>query len=605
MLTPNVAGKAARRRCLGAWLRWSFAYLGLHSRPISDDFCHLGAALQLNLLDYLLYWRGTVVASFSDKAIFYALGPLGLDAVKLFPALLLASWALGAAGLVDAYLAIPEYHAPSPANCAVAGGAAGNAAVANGLYYQTALFWFSATAKYSAPLVLLTPFPLLLLHAASRPLSRPRLAFIQLAGGVWCFLLAGFSETFAIVLLIGLIVAMRAILIAAHGRSRSHCVQILAAGILGVAACAAIMVTAPAIGNRLASEQNWNAQVMQQMPLEVLTGAGQILLDRIISSEAFAGFAMLLAAGVFVSLFAYDPPGGRASAAFQLRRNPLVFCLLVQLLLLPLLWTHQSDVAAIFGRFSPAYAVVVGINLFLACLLALILRRREQVNLLLQQRERLAFSGALAIMLLLFALTQFRSIHWRAYIYLYISCHSLLFATAALAAGQLRIRKARALIAIICTLHVITWIAAVAVALILSMISGRDIMRTFTFAAYLNAWLGLVWGLYLGFTLRSIGDDTSRRFRSAMQVSAALVVVTILGGIVVAQLKLVPSLQRFAREFDARHAEILRLRQAGERRIIVPPYSFDLERHLQVIPMDGHRCPLEYYDVDIINLTTQ
>ena len=436
MLTPNVAVKAAPAAvvalCLGPLL--AFAYLGLHSRPIADDFCHLGSALQLNMWDYVLFWRGTIVASFGDKTIFYALGSLGLDAAKLVPALLLASWTLSAAALLThllRLLGLERHRRPIALSVA----ALIVAATAYGLYTEQALFWFSAIAEYSAPLVLLTPFPLLLLHAASRPLSRPRLAFIQLAGGVWCFLLAGFSETFAIVLLIGLIVAMRAILIAAHGRSRSHCVQILAAGILGVAACAAIMVTAPAIGNRLASEQNWNAQVMQQMPLEVLTGAGQILLDRIISSEAFAGFAMLLAAGVFVSLFAYDPPGGRASAAFQLRRNPLVFCLLVQLLLLPLLWTHQSDVAVILGRFSPAYAVVVGINLFLACFLALILRRREQVNLLLQQRERLAFSGALAIMLLLFALTQFRSIHWRAYIYLYISCHSLLFAKAALAAG--------------------------------------------------------------------------------------------------------------------------------------------------------------------------
>ena len=52
-----------------------FAYLGLHSRPMSDDHCHILTADRLNLLDYLLYWRDHVDGSFSDYMVRDLLGP--------------------------------------------------------------------------------------------------------------------------------------------------------------------------------------------------------------------------------------------------------------------------------------------------------------------------------------------------------------------------------------------------------------------------------------------------------------------------------------------------------------------------------------------------
>ena len=77
-----------------------FAYLGLHSRPMSDDYCHILTAGRLNFLDYLLYWRAHVDGSFSDYIVRDLLGPLGFEVTRLFPAIVIGVWLLSTAALL-------------------------------------------------------------------------------------------------------------------------------------------------------------------------------------------------------------------------------------------------------------------------------------------------------------------------------------------------------------------------------------------------------------------------------------------------------------------------------------------------------------------------
>ena len=77
-----------------------FAYLGLHSRPMSDDYCHILTAGRLNLLDYILYWRDHVDGSFSDYVVRDLLGPLGFEITRLFPAIVIGVWFVSTAALL-------------------------------------------------------------------------------------------------------------------------------------------------------------------------------------------------------------------------------------------------------------------------------------------------------------------------------------------------------------------------------------------------------------------------------------------------------------------------------------------------------------------------
>ena len=52
----------------------------------------------------------------------------------------------------------------------------------------------------------------------------------------------------------------------------------------------------------------------------------------------------------------------RRSNQLTLASTPLWFCLFVQLLFVPILWTHVSDLPQVAGRFSYAFATVVAAN---------------------------------------------------------------------------------------------------------------------------------------------------------------------------------------------------------------------------------------------------
>ena len=64
--------------------------------------------------------------------------------------------------------------------------------------------------------------------------------------------------------------------------------------------------------------------------------------------------------------------------------------------------------------------------------------------------------------------------------------------------------------------------------------------------------------------------------------------------------RLIPSLQRYAAEWDERHQYILDQRDAGVREITVKPLSFNLARHVRAAQIHMHECPWEYYGVDKI-----
>ena len=111
---------------------------------------------------------------------------------------------------------------------------------------------------------------------------------------------------------------------------------------------------------------------------------------------------------------------------------------------------------------------------------------------------------------------------------------------------------------------------------------GTIYPRSITNSVALLAIAGLSCGFYLGYLLRRAiasarrTDDWLRRF-----VAGGLAVALLsFGGVVALQLRLAPDFATYAREFDARHQRIERLRDSGERVIEVQPFSFDMSRYI-------------------------
>ncbi|MCY4147616.1 MAG: hypothetical protein OXF90_14285 [Chloroflexi bacterium] len=357
------------------------------------------------------------------------------------------------------------------------------------------------------------------------------------------------------------------------------------------------MLSAPGLNERAESITR-HPVVAGRSVQHTLSLAGTAWLDHISDPTALASFTLMLAAGLLVALVFARPAKTQTTSLGRIARKPLLFILAIQLPLLPLLWSHHSDYPSILGRFSMGYFVVIAINAALLIGVALLLWQRRRIESILIRHAHIVPCAALAIILLLFTLTQIRIIHWRANTYLWASIHSLLVVLAWQLSLTCRSSTVARRFAVgIGSLYVIAWLGTAVVAFAVYFYSKEDILRTYTYLAHLNAWSGLIWGAFLGYLLNAVSGR--HKWLKVGSLAAALWLgYTIVAG----NLALLPKFQQYAREFDARHAHISELRQAGQRQFVFAPLSFDLPRYMSVAPFDTHHCPLFYYDIDEIDI---
>ena len=572
-----------------------FAYLGMHSRPLSDDHCHIYSAKQLDFLEYLIYWRGRIDGSYSDYMVRSLLSPLDTEVTKLFPSILIGVWILSTSALLAKglkLLCVQRYRRV----IALILSMQLVTAICSGLYSEMALYWYAASVKYSAPMVSLTLFLLLLLHAARGPLGRRKKQLITLAGGLLCFISAGFAETLSIALFVSLSVLLSAL----WARSRSVYFQrwfpILVASLFAVIASMLVMITAPGVADRMSKMPNWNPKLVSLTNEDRLIQTWNTMLDRIADPAVFAGFGLLLAAGVILGLHMARPNRDKSCAQPQGARGILFFGLAVQIVLLPLLWSHTSDETIWFGKYSTEYFAVIVCNSILIGSLLLLLRKQKLYDAIFTDLCCVLPCIALLLICAIVSLTkQYRGIQWQAYVYLWLSCQSMLFVIAVLLSWHLPRPYRRVFYGSLSSLFVITCLSIAAVALTGQVVSGRGIKRTFTFANHLIVWQGLAWGLFLGSSIKACCAQTRGRGLWLLRSSALLTMALLLFGIIGDQLALLPKFHQFARDYDQRHLSILSQRESGERRIKTAPLAFDLSRYLNTA--NGIRCAAQYYEL--------
>ncbi len=597
--TKRIANALILLLCLLPAL--SFVPLGHFNRPARDDFRFIGTYADKPFWEALQQALQGLSNDFSVGYSFLTvkiiLDPLGYSIVQIFPALVLTVLffcitallveVLNALGLVANKRLI-----------ALAVGGLLLSAIYGGLATYQGLYYFETTVKYSLSIAPMVLYTLLLLHVMSQPCVRGRSRIMYvLVGWALCFVATGFSETFDIVILLTLLLLL-ALTLLLGDKWRQRWLSILASGIAANVTGILLILSSPGLQARVA-RRSVRPGIADRSIEEILTQTVHAYPERIGDPDGLASMVLMLAVGFLVGLAlpkahyrdAEERPG-------RITLKPLQIALVMQLLLLPLIWQHTSDQPLLFGRYSAAYTYVITINLLLILGAAWLLYKQRRAASGSETVAKAAAYAGLVGILLCFAPTQLRDMHWRAYWYLWLSAHSLLIMLGWQVSRWLSADHVRRFAISLGCLYFLILVGTAFVALATNLLSVNDIARTYTFLAHLFAWLGLVWGLALGWAFASIIGS-----RKLLAVGALLVAIWLSTPIVVENVAMLPRWRQYSIEFDDRLATILELRATGQRDFIFAPYSFDLTKHLRIGPMHEDQHFMWRYDINSIMLS--
>ncbi len=583
-------------------------YLGSHSRLLSDDYCHIAWSARYGILGGLRHVRDTWNGSYSNYFVQFLFESNGEAAPAVFSLLTIVIWLIGLAWLtLIALRRLRVQQLRLPLALTISGLLV--AAAINGFQSLQSFYWMAAVVAYALPVAILTLIIAFALESALRPGGHISAALGVIA--VACLLNAGFAPMFVVfqgatlsMLLLGAMLFLRE-------TNRRRCLILLGAGCLATAAAALIMLTAPGFwvraGSHVYAELNLGPPI-RALPA-LLTRSLEILFEQVGHQPAFTSFALMLSLGLCLALRLYRPQRApRPQRPAALARGPLWTGLVVQALFLPLLWAHTSDAPQFLGRFSAAFFLVVCLNIGQCLVFSLLLMFRRRTDMFLRGNESAWRAYAYAILLaalLLFAMDQVRSIHYKAATYLFASALAWLFILLRQLAGRVAdadSRLWRRLPLFASGAALFSYLALIALPLFaLGFLSERILAGT----AFLHVASGLIWGLGIGILLRRSGLVAASYGASSggFLLCAALLTLILAAGIVIGPGQRLPNLRAFAAEWDSRHEEIVRQRDGGSEAIVVPELSYNLSELVYDFHIfdDTHNyCARLYYGVESI-----
>ena len=567
-----------------------FMWIGTYSRPQSNDYCYILDAHNLTLWEHLQLHRNgrpyadgrTERGAFTYIAVMNALTPMGIQVTTALPAMLIAAWFATAAALLYktfAALGLSRRRAP----LALLASALLVAATCASFFTIRSMYWYSASIKYGVPLILMALYLLLLLHVATRPQDKGGAWWQAALGGALCFFAAGSAETFSAVVLLALV------LLLACRRCREKCLPTLAAGVVAVVVGMLVMLTAPGLNSKLSASSSQNSDLAGQSLAAFLPEVVSDGLLRITHPSLLPSFALMLAAGILAGL-AWPRP---TTATNNLRSRPMVIplgiSLVVQLLLLPILWNHQSFSPQLLGRYSGEYFVIIVLNAAMIVSSALLLRWRTRAFERYAQAGRILPQAGLALLMLIVVIATQRGMDWKSYAFFWLTIHCLLLMIAGLLSLRMQAAVARRYALGIGIAYTTMWLGALAVSFALNLTSAVNVARSYAFLPYLSAWCALAWGIYFGWGFKSGGASTR-----IIQIGALLVTLWLCADILAGSFPLVQPMRSVAEAFDGRHEQILESRAAGQRDILISQPSVDLKLNLKEFDI----CIRDYYDID-------
>ena len=584
-----------------------FAYLGNFSRLMGDDYRHFSKVVELGAWDSMVHWLQTWNGSYSVNGLHGLLEPLGAPIIPpIFPTIIIVLWLIGLSWLnlhVLRSLQVGQDRLP----IAIALAALVLTATIKALHTWEPIFWYSASARYSLPVALFSIYLAATFEFAGQLHSRGLVTGAVVISAFACFITGGFSEMYLTAQFLYLTFTIAGILLMIRGPKRRLLLILIGAGFAATVASAVFQIYAPGTAARLASAgvARW-AYPVRHLP---------DLLDQILNrtlqftghEDAFAGFMLLFGVGTFATLTLNRPePGQRRFEPVSFTDRPFWFAMIMQLLFVPILWSHRSDSPELFGRFSPAYLSVVGLNIGMLVTFAflIVLQRLDDTLLRSNAQNLTAFSGSILLAVVaLFLLTQFGSIHYKAAGYLYLTSLMLLVVLGwqlSTVVSDWRVKKYRD----VAILSIFVAVIAVAVPTTIGLyVYGTVFVRVLASATLLQVCSGLIWGAYVGFSIhRGIASDQSKTWYRLLKGLSLLLALTIVFSILSVQFRLIPQFATFAEEWDQQHERLLRMRENGVKLAEELPYTVDLKVLIFVryAPASDIRWEAEYYGFEAL-----
>lgn len=570
---------------------------------IHDDFGVAAVGLKYGAWDGLAHYYNRWTSAYST--IFLRLS-FAEHAVALPPLLTTVVIAIGLLGLywLLRYM-FAQFRLEGPRGIfALAASCLVLAAAINAFYTPESFYWYSASMQYTVPLVCLIACLALAGWTINGAGSRRRLTLGTIACGLISFVTAGASEMFLVFQLVFLF-WLAALAIAVLDRRVRRAFAVVAGLMLFATAIGLIVqLNSPGIWNRMESDAvNYRPPIRSISQLALLTI--QITFESIGRQEVIAGFALLAGLGLFLGMQTTLPAasiaGDYAADGFP---RAAALGLAIQIVFLPILWAQQSDNPQFFGRFSLSFMVVICLNLALTLVFLLAFWQRHRFKFLLSDKERgpTAVSGLLLLVfVLLVTMTQVRVIDGRASTYLYVTALGMLLMLAILWRARHSDRLGRSLGLAALGILVAGWVTIAALVCATFIGHGFSSHRMMAGPAFLQVSAGLLWGLHLGLTIKTSAILYANRRRwERLLMSGGLACALVIGaGMFLGQARLIPDFQIYARDWDARHADILLQRDNGQTHIEVAQLEFDLADY---IGMGTLRSAEHYYGVESIQI---
>ncbi len=584
-----------------------FAYLGHFSRLMGDDYRAFSKLRELGAWDSMLYWWKNWNGSYSVSLLHGLLDPLGAERIpSIFPAIIMVLWLAGLSWIfMQALRRLSIGHSRLPIAIALA--ALAIAAMIKGFHTWESIYWYSASARYALPGAIFVIYLAAAFEFAGRPRSRRLMAIAALLSAAACFISAGLSELHLASQIVFLIIVLAGIPWLARWAQRRTLLIMIGAGIAATCLSASLQLFAPGTAARMAQASTARWAYPARRLSDLLEETISHTFRYIGHEETFAGFMLLFGVGLFTAMTLYKPaPGKPDLASPTFARAPFLFGLIAQLAFLPILWMHDSDSAQFFGRFSLAFLSAVAINLgmILAFVLLVALARRGAGPFRSGEAKLAALCASfLLAVIALFILTQFRSIHFRAASYIFLTALMLLIVLGWQLSNAISDSRVRTFHNIALVFSVVAIIATAAPTAVGLYVYGTVFVRTLASATMLQVISGLIWGMFTGFAIRSgLKSDKGKVWNALYRAFGLLLALAIILGILSRQIHLAPQFVVFADEWDQQHELLLLMPENGMQRAELPAYSFDLKAHIFVNVSDSHDLGWEanYYGLETI-----
>ena len=582
-----------------------FAYLGHFGRLILDDFCVLHIARSMDPWQAIVHHYNTNTASFSRLLLHSLFVPIDELATAL------TSLAVVIVSIAGLYLiqrrVVATFLRFRPHNTALwIIAALATAASINAFATPESFFWYNASVGYVLPAAICILYIALLLEIAHKERSIRTMCLAAPISAAIAFALGLSSEMFVVFqfALLALAIVFSALLLASAARLRV--LSLVLAGLIGTAAALVLHLVSP--GTRLRIEY------IESAPYEPIRMA-PALLGRTLDAAAqylahpkvFAGFMLLFGLGLALTLVVHRPAPATPK---KLEFWPLGLCLLLQLLFVPILWTHVSDLPQVVGRFSFGFAIVVAANLLSIAAIAILILWRGRISRTVAARRNglmMYSTGALLYAVTFFAMTQVRSIHYKAALYLVFSAVLIICVLCwqlSLCLADPRAKRVARLATLFFIMPAMTTAALVAVSLF-----GQGLVteRMLAPVAFLQVMPGLIWGTYFAILIQRLRAQSgaSKRWFSLYGAMGLVLAGSVSVGIVLGHAKLIPDFAVFARAWDARHQQLNQARENGLEDVEIQPLEYDVVEFLGGKDRwygVEQRCVQLYYEINNIRL---